>query len=411
MSWGPDHQKQFRRTGLFVVCAFVSGKGRYSRDADRGGDPRRVFRGRHPLSTGSNSDVKRILLIGLRTLGDVVLTTGAIPALKELFPEARIDYLTRAPFDVLLSEEPGISRAFSLPPRKFGPLTFGPYLRFLWTIRRANYDLVIDFFSRGPRSRVITLFSGADRRIGLIDRNLDVHRWVDWLIYTLRVCPPVQLALTRDRIPYLISRIGRLKHFYLPSLTVTEDDLSSARTLLREEGIPEERFWIIFCGSGAQAKNWPAENFAKISEHLAEEGFYVLCLGGISDRDQQEAFRKSFETLPSQVRIRTQISWKALKGVCRLSRGVLSNDSGPAHIAQAVGTPALVLFGPGDHVSYAPFIGSFLKADLECQPCQSFAVACPDNQCMKLIEIGRVWEEMQKFPVFRQPASASGSDG
>ncbi len=267
---------------------------------------------------------------------------------------------------------------------------------------------MIDFFARGPRSRVITYVSGATRRLGLVDKSAWIQRRLDRHVYTMSLCPPVQLALTRDRIPYLVSRLGRLEGAHLPRLTVSGTDVELARTLLTEEGIPEGRYWIFFCGSGARTKNWPPDRFSEIAGRLLREGFHVLCLGGTADREQQEAFAASFGTLPSGVHIRTQLPWGTLKGVCRLSRGTLSNDSGPAHLAQAVGSPSVVLFGPGDHVSYAPFLGSLVKADLACQPCQSFAARCPDNQCMKMISAETVWEEIRKLPSPLAPVSFSG---
>ncbi len=328
-----------------------------------------------------------------------MLTTGALSALKELYPSARIHYLTRAPYDALLREEPDLERVFSLPSKKgsaFGGLF--RYFLFLRDLRAERYDLVIDFFARGPRSRIIALSSGATRRLGLVDKSTWVHRRIDGFVYTQSVCPPVQLALTRDRIPYLVSRLGRLEGAHPPGLTVSDPDLSAARDILREEGIPEGRYWVFFCGSGARTKNWPADRFAEIAGRLDGEGLHVLCLGGSADRPQQEAFAASFGSLPSCVHIRTQLPWGTLKGLLRLARGTLSNDSGPAHIAQAVGSPTLVLFGPGDHVSYAPFFGGFVKADLACQPCQSFAAVCPDNQCMKMIGPDTVWEALHAPP-------------
>ena len=405
----PDAQKQPRRSLLPALRASLSGPGRHSGDAGRGGHSPCNRRRSPPLKTAPSAPVRNILLIGLRSLGDVILTTGAISALRELYPGARIDYLTRAPYDSLLEEEPGIHRAFCLPSRKKSLFSnLWVYGRFLLEIRRQGYDLVIDFFARGPRSRIITLFSGATFRLGLVDKSAWIHRRLDRYIYTMAVCPPVQLALTRDRIPYLISRLGRLGGVHLPRLTVNDKDLTRARDLLAEEGILEGRYWIFFCGSGARTKNWPPDRFSEIAGRLLGEGFHVLCLGGMADREQQEAFSASFGTLPPGVHLRTQLPWGTLKGLCRLARGTLSNDSGPAHLAQAVGSPCLVLFGPGDHVSYAPFFGSFLKADLACQPCQTFAARCPDNQCMKLISSEAVWEEIRRLPAPSALASFSG---
>ena len=319
--------------------------------------------------------------------------------MRSLYPESKIHYLTRSPFDTLLGEEPELERAFSLPSKTgSGAKKLLGYFRFLREIRAEGYDLVVDFFARGPRSRVIAIFSGATRRLGLVDKSAWIHRRIDRFVYTQTVSPPVQLALTRDRIPYLVSRLGRLEGPHPPRLSVSDGDLAHAREILSEEGIPEGKYWVFFCGSGARTKNWPADRFAAIARRLGDEGLHVLCLGGSADRPEQEAFAASCGALPPRVHLRTQLPWGTLKGLLRLGRGTLSNDSGPAHIAQAVGSPTLVLFGPGDHVSYAPFLGRFLKADLACQPCQAFAAECPDNQCMKMIDTDTVWEALHAPP-------------
>ena len=377
----------------------LSGEGRHSGDAGGRGPASGHSGRRPPLKNAPPAPVRKILLIGLRTLGDVVLTTGALSALRTLYPQARIHYLTRSPLDLLLEEEPDLERVFSLPANKgSGPEKLFQYFRFLQKVRAERYDLVVDFFSRGPRSRVIAFFTGARRRLGLVDKSGWIHRRIDGVVYTQTVCPPVQLALTRDRIPYLVSRLGRLDDSHPPRLSVSDTDMAHARELLAEEGIPDGGYWVFFCGSGARTKNWPADRFASIARRLNDEGLHVLCLGGSADRPEQEAFAASCGALSPRVHLRTQLPWGTLKGLLRLACGTLSNDSGPAHIAQAVGSPTLVLFGPGDHVSYAPFFGRFVKADLACQPCQAFSAQCSDNQCMKKIDPDTVWEALHALP-------------
>lgn len=108
------------------------------------------------------------------------------------------------------------------------------------------------------------------------------------------------------------------------------------------------------------------------------------------DRTVQETLREILGKTWG-VHFHTQLPWGTLKAICQLADGALGNDSGPIHLAQAVGCYSIVLFGPGDHVSYAPFLGRMLRGKLACQPCQSFSSLCPDNQCMKAISVDSVW--------------------
>jgi len=349
-------------------------------------------------------------------MGDVILTTGVLSALRESFPEARIDYLTRRPFDRLLGEETSLAHVYALPERN-GTTFFSyhsRYFHFLRSLRETRYDLTVDFFSRGPRSRMIALATGARSRVGFVDRDFFAQRLLDRRVFTLTATPPVQLALTVDRMDYLASRLrphssnsfAPLRPSHPPSLHVSEENVASAREILARD-LPDGRaFWIFFCGSGISAKNWPPGRFAEIARRLVARGFGVLCLGAMSDRLQMEAVRDAL-TSREGVSFYEDLPFGSLKGLCQLSSGILGNDSGPLHLAQAVGREVLVLFGPGDHVSYAPFRGRFLKASLACQPCQSFANHCPDNRCMQEISIEEVWEAMEE-EIEKRHAAPSG---
>lgn len=338
-------------------------------------------------------------------MGDVILTTGVLSALRERFPGARIDYLTRRPYDRLLGEESSLDHVYALPERK-GTSFFSyhsRYFQFLRSLRETGYDLTVDFFSRGPRSRIIALATGARHRVGFVDRTFPGQRRLDRRVFTLTATPPIQLALTVDRMDYLASRLRALEkdsfcahhRSHPPSLRVSEENVASAKEILSRD-LPDGRaFWIFFCGSGIPSKNWPPDRFAEIARRLLARGFGVLCLGAVSDHPQLEAVREALRDREG-VFFYEELPFGSLKGLCQLSSGILGNDSGPLHLAQAVGREVLVLFGPGDHVSYAPFRGGFLKASLACQPCQAFANHCPDNRCMQEISCEKVWKAVEE---------------
>jgi ADP-heptose:LPS heptosyltransferase len=419
MSRTPDAQERSGWPGLFGLFPSVSRAGRYSGHAGRGSPP---LDGSPALKTSAPRPVDRILLIGLRTLGDIILTTGTLAFLKEHFPEARIDYLTREAYSSLLSDEPSLHRALALPARS-GRSSLD-YLRaygaFLKELRDRRYDLVIDFFARGPRSRIITRVTGASRRMGMVDKDSRLPPFLDRRLYTDRVTPPGQIALTTDRINYLLSRIARPRTHYRPKLAVTAGNLGSARELLAKDRVTEKRYWVVFCGSGVPAKNWPVERFAEIARKFIQKGEAVYCLGGEMDRTVQEAFSRALERdgvrVPTpgtdgsgpRVHLYTGLSFGTLKGLCHLAKGAVGNDSGPLHLAQAVGCASVVVFGPGDHVSYAPFLGRAVHGGLACQPCQSFAGKCPDNQCMKAVSVETVWREISSLPEFLPSPSGPG---
>ncbi len=332
--------------------------------------------------------MKKVLFVGLRSLGDMVLTMPAVRSIYDSCPDSQIDYLMERPYAQLFSEEPMIRKVIPLPrPVKdhSPPKTHvqKSYFRFLQEIRSEQYDVVFDLFTRGPRSRVIVAASNARRRVGIWDHPIPM---IDSWIYTDQFIIPNAMTHMFDQMQYLTSRLGFRAKQTTPMLTVHPENIIDAKSLLGSfptQG--HQEFLTVLPGSGMKNKNWPPARFARLIEVLINLGIPVLLLGGPNDR---EAVNEVLQMIP---RDRPLFKWilqsnlSTLKGIFSLSRGVIGNDSGPLHLAQSVGKKVVALFGPGDHVSYRPFRGTLVRKRLSCSPCQSFANECPDNQCMKSI--------------------------
>lgn len=341
--------------------------------------------------------MKKILFVGLRALGDMILVLPALRAVRDSCPDAQIHYLLDKPLEPLFSEEPSIDRVIVLPrengqkSRKMEGLL--RYSRFLWKLRKEGYDLAIDLFTRGPRSRVIVFSSGAARRLGIRDHVHFPDRWV----YTDQVRIPNSLNQLFDQTSYMVGRLGFFPNNDLPELTVHPHNLEKAEALLgafpagRRQG-----FLAIFPGSGLPNKNWPVQNFRKLMLRILERDVWIVVLGGPLDEGPFGQLKKLFPEPDPRISWIRQSDLTVLKGILSLSRGAVGNDSGPLHMAQAVGKPVVVLFGPGDHVSYRPFRGTPVRTGLACSPCQSFVKDCPDNQCMKRISVDQVFDALER---------------
>ena len=341
----------------------------------------------------------KVLFVGLRALGDMVLTMSALQSVHDTCPDSQIDYLMERPYEALFSEEPIIRKVISLP-RSVCTSPDSPivskmkYLRFLQRIRSERYDVVFDLFSRGPRSRIIVGASHARRRVGIMDHPVPL---LDSWIYTDRVRLPNAITQMFDQMQYVTGRLGFRSHNPFPTLTVHPENTQKARSLLGS--FPSEgngRFLAVLPGSGMNNKNWPADSFVELIRHLMHRKVSVLLIGGPNDRQSVGDIIKAFPKETPLFKWIIQADLPTLKGIFALSSGVAGNDSGPLHLAQAVGKKAVALFGPGDHVSYRPFIGSLVRKGLACSPCQSFANQCPDNQCMKSIKVEDVLRELQE---------------
>ncbi len=326
-------------------------------------------------------------------MGDMVLTLPVLRAVRDSCPESQTDFVVESSLADLFREEPLVRRVIPLPrSNAFSSRTeyFRAYADFLLSLRRERYDIVFDLFSRGPRSRTIVWFSGATRRVGIADHTTWLDRW----IYTDRVRFPNVLTQMYDQILHLTGRVGYLTDFPQPRMAVDEENIRKALALTGKSEDENNGYLVVFPGSGQKNKNWPVENWEKLIRSIRKAGIPVVVLGGPQDREPFENLKRSFGKEEDGVRWFLQSDLSVLKGILSLSRGAVGNDSGPLHMAQALGKKVVVLFGPGDHVSYRPFLGSFVRSGLFCSPCQSFVSWCPDNQCMKIIPVEKVLETM-----------------
>lgn len=343
--------------------------------------------------------MQKVLFVGLRALGDMVLTMPAIQAVHDTCPDSQIDYLMEKPFAALFSEEPLIRKVLALP-RATHSFSAGTdsvrktYLQFLKEIRAEQYDIVFDLFSRGPRSRVIVAASNAGRRVGIMDHPLP---FLDSWIYTDRVRLSNALTHMFDQMQFVTSRLGFRTTRTEPSLTVLPENILKARSLLVSfppDGC--EGLVAILPGSGMDNKNWPSGQFAELIRRIMKRNVAVLLLGGPNDRRAVGQVAREIPDEEPLFRWIVQSDLPTLKGIFSMSRGVLGNDSGPLHLAQAIGKKVVALFGPGDHVSYRPFRGTLVRKGLACSPCQSFAGQCPDNRCMKSIGVEDVLAALEE---------------
>lgn len=311
--------------------------------------------------------MKRILVMRFRALGDVLLGTPLLAALRTAYPAARIDYLVDDTLAPLVEGSPVLDRVLAYPrrarPRWLSDLRWG--LR----LRRERYDLVLDL-QGSTTSALFTLLSGAPRRHGYRVR----HRHFFYTEKAPRVWPA-----ERGR-PY-----APVNHFLLvDSLGIAPGSLD-----LRLPPAPaEERnplppgdgpSLLVAPGATWTSKQWPPSHYAEVACTLLAEGWRVTLLGGPSEQALlgEIAARSGAAVLAS-----TDIA--TLLAAVRHADLLLSTDSGARHVAVGVGTPSLALFGPSD-----PSIWSvddprhpLLRLPLDCSPCSLTRCPLAGHPCM-----------------------------
>ncbi|HJQ12160.1 MAG TPA: glycosyltransferase family 9 protein [Gemmatimonadaceae bacterium] len=326
-------------------------------------------------------------------IGDVVLSTSLMRALRANFPGSRITLLAKSYANELLANSGLVDEVivFDFPwtaftgkftPRKYVPKQFQSLIR---QLRERDFDVSFDA-RRDIRSNVITYFAGARRRIGydfgggahlltdvLPSGNQNDHKVADWLA--------------------LLGPLGINAGAFTPKLTVTEGERANARHRLRMFGLSAEKTLIgVHPGAKQPVRRWGKERFAAVIDQLRADKDVQIVL--FEDKEEPlprgTATIGTFSTEYNVPRIQSSLrGFMALVTQCDL---LLCSDSGPMHIANALGVPVTALFGPQRREWYGPR-GELDRVvqidDIACRPCFDACIfATP--RCMEAITPGAV---------------------
>jgi len=279
---------------------------------------------------------ERILLIQLRRIGDVLMTTPAVAALREAYPSAHIAYLTEPPSDQLFRHNRAVDEVIALP-RRTSPLAL---LRLMARLRRGRFDLAIDFHGH-PRTALLARASGASRRIGL---SLRGRTWA----YTDSLWPRTEgQTYTALHKAALLAPLGLPVEnlSLLPRLPLGGPERDHAAAVLEGLGVGGDDLLVALSPVSRQPyKVWPAEDFAYVADMLIERyGAKVLLVWGPGEEHFANAVRLAMtQTALPDYPMPDLLQLAALLERCAL---VVSNDNGPRHFAVAVGTPTVTIFG------------------------------------------------------------------
>jgi heptosyltransferase-2 len=304
----------------------------------------------------------RILIVRYSALGDVVLATSVLDPLQARFPEARIEWVCDPAYAPLLDGLPQLAAVHRI--EREGPASAVVLRERLWR----RFDLAIDLQNK-LRSRLV---AGAASPRRLTFRRRSPGRA---LLAILGSDPPLvrahATALYAEALaPLGISGPGPMHvHLSRTARAVAADALERARAP------------VVALAPGARwaTKRWPAERFAAVAEALAAQGASIVLAGGPGDRDAFAAFRAACRA-PVAADL-SPLPVDALAAALARVRLLVACDSGPVHLAGAVGTRALSLFGPTSAVRWGPQPpGRALSLGLSCSPCTNHGgETCPEG--------------------------------
>jgi heptosyltransferase-2/heptosyltransferase-3 len=349
---------------------------------------------------------ERILLIRPDHLGDVLLATPAVRALRHARPLAEIHLLVGPWAAQVLAPYEAVDQVLTLP--------FPGFSRSPKRSLRSPYELALS------ASRML-------RRIGYTSAViLRPDHWWGAMLAHLAGIPQIIGYAVENVAPFLTDAVPHQpqpQHVILQNLRlveywtgvvpqrdlvyrydIQEKDIHYIDGYLSEWGIsPETPLVCIHAGSGTQVKQWDAEKWASVAETLAEQMDVQIILTG-SDSEiplARQIAAMMHDHRPCTIAGDTDIG--QLAALFSRARAVLGADSGPLHLAAAVGTPTVTLYGPANPMEFGawghPNKQIMLMSDIGCRPCGvlDWSIDAPENHpCVKEITVGRVLEAARR---------------
>ncbi|MEW6409919.1 MAG: lipopolysaccharide heptosyltransferase II [Nitrospirota bacterium] len=313
-----------------------------------------------------------ILIVKPSSLGDVVHAMPFLSALRKRFPDAYISWVVNKGLEPLFD---GVSELNDL-------IIFDRYewrdtiFHFIRDLRKRRFDVVIDLQCL-LRSGIFSFLSGASVRIGLGDGR-EGSRFFYTHIVDIPDTPMHSVERYMLCAEYLDA--GTDKRDFL--LRVTEEEKAVGRKLF---GIKEKEFVIVNPGGRWTTKRWLPSGFASIIDYLERVyGIRSVIIGTEEEMSiADEIVSASKIAIPIMATGKTSL--RELIALISESSFIIANDTGPMHIASALGIPVIVIFGPTNPLKTGPYGDkhTVIKADVECAPC--FKKHCEDMRCMKYI--------------------------
>ena len=298
------------------------------------------------------SSYKNILIIKPSSLGDIVLALPALHSLRKSFPNAKISWLIRPEFAPLLENHPDLSEIILFDRKLLGkffcPAGFKAVLSLIKKLRSKKFDAVFDLQGLF-RTACLAGLSRCPNRFGMANA-----REFASLFYTHKITQDNKTIHLVDFYLKIVKTAGCLNtepEFVLP---IDPDARLSVQKLLDNHNIKPKNYAVLITTSARQGKCWPVENFAAIAEKLlAQFQLPSIATGLASEKDYID--RLSHLSKAPVINLAGSLSLKQLVALLASAKIVLSNDTGPGHIAAALDTPVVIIFGYSNPARVAPY--------------------------------------------------------
>lgn len=332
---------------------------------------------------------KRILIIKPSSLGDIVHALPVLATLRKSYPQAHIAWLVNHSFAPLLQGHPLLSEAILFDRHGYGEMLgnagmLGSFGDFVVSLRRRQFDLVIDLQGLF-RSGFLTAATGARTRVGFA-----TAREFAALAYNLRVSCPHDVRHAVDRNLRVAAALGLDIGDPQFPLGLRLHETTAAQGMLNyAAGEPIDRFTAIIPGARWTTKQWSPLRFAELIDRLHAAGHPPCVLLGSPD-ERGVAAQIVDRCQTRVIDLVGKSNLRELAALLDLSQQVICNDSGPMHIAAALGKPTIALFGPTDPRRCGPYspTAQVVQTPIPCSPC--YLRSCTHHSCMQRLSVEAV---------------------
>ena len=335
--------------------------------------------------------MKRVVLFNVNWLGDVLFSTPAIRALKKTHPDAEITCVVSPRVAELLKTNPYLSRVITLEDR-LGPSKLGAMASLVWTLRAGRFDTAV-FFSRSRTRAFLAMLAGIGRRVGYA-------KGARKYFLTDTLAEPAEPKHKTDLFLDLLAVLGVEPDGAAPDFVPETGAGERVKNLLAQKHMePGEPYAVVHTGGNWALKRWPAEHFSAWIKLLRRKSplRLVFCGGDGEKLLVEEIIRRADDARSVSICGQTDVSMLAL--ILKGAAFVLSNDSGPIHLAASQSAPIIGLFGPTRAAMTGPRSNgrvSIIESDFGCElPC--YFSECRDRKCMAALAPETVMARTAEF--------------
>ncbi len=319
------------------------------------------------------------------------MTTPAVAALKENFPQASLTYIAEEPYRELVERNPNLDNVIVIPKKQ----RIKDFFDLIHWIRREKFDVLIDFHG-GPRASWLTLFSKAKLKIGYKIKNKA-------FIYHIKI----PRSLNKGQIHSVENHVNPVRAIgidvdSISPLHVPEASKKEAEKVVnfvQESRLENTKILVLHIGAGNMFRDWGIDNLIALTDLFSKiPDIKIILIGSLEDKGRAEEIKNRSKS--KVLTLAGKLGLRELKELISHSSLFVGPDSGPMHIAASTKTPLVVYFGPTLPAHFSPWKAraTIIEKDFECRhSCRQRKCQYEDFRCLQTITPQEVYIACQKY--------------